>query len=192
MGQLAEQSSQLVIDLAMSSLNQEWQDQVLAPFNNQLADRYPFNPASEKDVPLSEMEHFFAPGGTLDHFYQVNLKAIVEGGLMESEFSSPARAELLKQLERAARIRQIFFSQQGNLEVQFALEPIELSANKRRSVLNLDGQLLEYAHGRRTKVPLVWPNTMREGAESKITLVPAAQIAHRVAKVSLVPGPCSV
>ena len=94
---------------------------------------------------------------------------------MESEFSSPARAELLKQLERAARIRQIFFSQQGNLEVQFALEPIELSANKRRSVLNLDGQLLEYAHGRRTKVPLVWPNTMREGAESKITLVPAAQ-----------------
>ncbi len=174
-GQLAEQSSQLVIDLAMSSLNQEWQDQVLAPFNNQLADRYPFNPASEKDVPLSEMEHFFAPGGTLDHFYQVNLKAIVEGGLMESEFSSPARAELLKQLERAARIRQIFFSQQGNLEVQFALEPIELSANKRRSVLNLDGQLLEYAHGRRTKVPLVWPNTMREGAESKITLVPAAQ-----------------
>jgi type VI secretion protein IcmF len=174
-GQLAEQSSQLVIDLAMSSLNQEWQDQVLTPFNNQLADRYPFNPTSAKDVPLSEMEHFFAPGGTLDRFYQVNLKPIVEGGLMESEFSSPTRTELLKQLERASRIRQIFFSQQGNLEVQFALEPIELTANKRRSVLNLDGQLLEYAHGRRTKVPLVWPNTMREGAESKLTLVPAAQ-----------------
>ncbi|MFL9708899.1 type VI secretion IcmF C-terminal domain-containing protein, partial [Aeromonas veronii] len=34
-------------------------------------------------------------------------------------------------------------------------------------------QLLEYAHGRRTKTPLIWPNTMRDGAESKLTLVPA-------------------
>ncbi|MGL4922845.1 MAG: type VI secretion system membrane subunit TssM, partial [Aeromonas veronii] len=80
-GQLADQSSQLVIDLAMSSLNQEWQAKVLAPFNSQLADRYPFNPGSAKDVPLSEMERFFAPGGTLDSFYQVNLKPMVEGGL---------------------------------------------------------------------------------------------------------------
>lgn len=174
-GQLSEQSSRLVIDLAMSSLNQEWQDKVLAPFNSQLAGRYPFDPSSNKDVPLSEMERFFAPNGTLDSFYQVNLKPMVESGLMEGEFSSPIQAELVKQLDRAARIRQIFFSQQGNLEVQFALEPIELTANKRRSVLNLDGQLLEYAHGRRTKIPLVWPNTMRDGAESKITLVPAAR-----------------
>ncbi|MNJ12925.1 hypothetical protein D3C77_71290 [compost metagenome] len=174
-GQLSDQSSRLVIDLAMSSLNQEWQDKVLAPFNSQLAGRYPFEPGSAKDVPLSEMERFFAPGGTLDSFYQVNLKPMVESGLMEGELSSPIQAELVKQLDRAARIRQIFFSQQGNLEVQFALEPIELTANKRRSVLNLDGQLLEYAHGRRTKIPLVWPNTMRDGAESKITLVPAAR-----------------
>ena len=174
-GDLAEQSSQLVIDLAMSSLNQEWQEKVLIPFNNQLADRYPFNPRSTKDAPLSEMERFFAPNGILDGFYQVNLKPMVESGLMEGEFSSPIQTELVKQLEHAARIRQIFFSQQGKLEIQFALEPIELTANKRRSVLNMDGQLLEYAHGRRAKVPLVWPNTMRDGAESKITLVPSAR-----------------
>ncbi|PJG59930.1 type VI secretion system membrane subunit TssM [Aeromonas cavernicola] len=173
-GQLADQSSQLVIDLAMSSLNQEWQDKVLAPFNSELAGRYPFNPRSAKDASLSEMERFFAPGGILDSFYQGNLKPMVEGDLLKGEFSSPIQTELLRQLERAARIREIFFSQQGNLEVQFALEPLELTANKRRSVINLDGQLLEYAHGRRTKVPLVWPNTMRDGAESKITLVPAA------------------
>jgi type VI secretion system protein ImpL len=49
---------------------------------------------------------------------------------------------------------------------------MELTANKRRSVLNLDGQLVEYSHGRRQKVPLVWPNSLRDGAESKLTLVP--------------------
>ncbi len=100
---------------------------------------------------------------------------MVESGLMEGgEFSSPIQAELVKQLDRAARIRQIFFSQQGNLEVQFALEPIELTANKRRSVLNLDGQLLEYAHGRRTKIRWCGPTPCATGP-SKITLVPAAR-----------------
>lgn len=110
MGDLAEQSSQLVIDLAMSSLNQEWQEKVLIPFNNQLADRYPFNPRSTKDAPLSEMERFFAPNGILDGFYQVNLKPMVESGLMEGEFSSPIQTELVKQLEHAARSTDIFQS----------------------------------------------------------------------------------
>lgn len=172
-GQIAEQSAQLVVDLAMSSLNQEWQEKVVAPFNAQLAGRYPFEPGARKDAPLSDMERFFAPGGILDSFYQSNLKPMVEGGMLEGGGRSPVQTELVKQLDRAARIRQTFFNPQGNLEVQFTIEPVELTANKRRSVLNLDGQLLEYAHGRRNKIPLVWPNTMREGAESKVTLVPA-------------------
>ncbi|MGL4980013.1 MAG: type VI secretion system membrane subunit TssM [Plesiomonas sp.] len=173
--QLAEQSAQLVVDLAISSLNQAWLDQIIVPFNTQLADRYPFDPSSTKDAPLSEIERFFSPNGTLDSFYQANLKPMVEGGLMDADLGSPIQLELLKQLERATQIRETFFNSQGSLEVQFALEPIELTANKRRSVLNLDGQLLEYAHGRRNKIPLIWPNSMRDGAESKITLVPDNQ-----------------
>ncbi|WP_048794949.1 type VI secretion IcmF C-terminal domain-containing protein, partial [Serratia sp. 506_PEND] len=61
---------------------------------------------------------------------------------------------------------------QGQPEVHFVVEPVELTASKRRSVLNLDGQLVEYSHGRRQKVPLVWPNALRDGAESKLTLIP--------------------
>ncbi|RLM21875.1 type VI secretion protein IcmF [Brenneria alni] len=171
-GQIAEQTSRLTVDLAMSSLNQEWIDKVVTPFNQQLAQRYPFDPTSDKDAPLSEMERFFAPGGTLDGFYQANLKPMVEAGLMASESGSAMQTELLRQFEQAERIRNALFNAQGNLEMHFVLEPIELTANKRRSVLNLDGQLLEYAHGRRQKIPLVWPNAMRDGAESKITLVP--------------------
>ncbi|MGL4205744.1 MAG: type VI secretion system membrane subunit TssM, partial [Aeromonadaceae bacterium] len=176
-GQLAEQTAALLVEQALSSLALEWQKQVLEPFNENLANRYPFEPDAEKDVPLSEMERFFAPGGTLDNFYQVKLKPMVDSGLLDGDYRSPVQAELVKQMARAQKIRQIFFTTQGTLEVQFALEPMELTANKRRSVLNLDGQLLEYAHGRRTKVPLVWPNTMREGSESKLTLVPA--VANR-------------
>ncbi|MEE3652922.1 MULTISPECIES: type VI secretion system membrane subunit TssM [unclassified Brenneria] len=171
-GQLAEESASLVTGLAMSSLNQEWLDNVVTPFNEKLADRYPFNPASDKDVPLSEMERFFMSGGTLDSFYQANLKSMLENGMLDGDNASPLQAELVKQLERANRIRQTLFNAQGSLEVHFVVEPLELTANKRRSVLNLDGQLLEYSHGRRQKTPLVWPNSMRDGAESKLTLVP--------------------
>jgi len=171
-GQLAQQSSQLVVDLAMASLNHSWQEQVVAPFQQQLAGRYPFAPASHRDVPLSQMERFFAPGGILDSFYQSNLKPMIEAGLLGAEQGSPLQSDLLKQLARGQQIRETLFNPQGGLEVQFAVEPVDLSANKRRSVLNLDGQLLEYTHGRRSKIPLIWPNSMRDGAESKITLVP--------------------
>ncbi|EHD20414.1 MULTISPECIES: type VI secretion system membrane subunit TssM [Brenneria] len=171
-GQLAGESAGLVTGLAMSSLNQEWLNKVVTPFNEKLADRYPFNPSSDKDVPLSEMERFFMTGGTLDSFYQTNLRSMMESGVLEGETASPLPTELAKQLERAERIRQTLFNAQGGLEVHFVVEPLELTANKRRSVLNLDGQLLEYSHGRRQKTPLVWPNSMRDGAESKLTLVP--------------------
>lgn len=170
--QLAAESASLVTGLAMSSLNEEWLSKVVTPFNEKLANRYPFDPTSNKDVPLSEMEQFFMVGGTLDSFYQTNLKAMLESGMLDEGMSSPLQAELVKQLERANRIRQTLFNAQGSLEVHFVLEPLELTANKRRSVLNLDGQLLEYSHGRRLKTPLVWPNSMRDGAESKLTLVP--------------------
>lgn len=170
--QIADEVSGLTVNLAMSSLNDAWVEKVVGPFNDQLAHRYPFDPAAEDDAPLSEIERFFGPGGTLDSFYLTNLKPLVDAGLLERESGSEVQLELQRQLERAQRIRSTLFNAQGSLEVHFVMEPLELTANKRRSVLNVDGQLLEYTHGRRQKIPLVWPNALRDGAESKITLVP--------------------
>ena len=82
------------------------------------------------------------------------------------------RRDVLKALDRAKRIRSAYFTLNGNLDVEFALEPLNLSANKRRSVVNVDGQLVEFSHGPRQNTPLVWPNTLRDTVESRITLVP--------------------
>ncbi|HAT1682913.1 TPA: type VI secretion system membrane subunit TssM [Klebsiella oxytoca] len=171
-GQIAGQISDLTVNLALSSLNEEWRSQVVEPFNEQFASRYPFDPTSQEDVSLSDMERFFAAGGTLDRFCLSGLKPLMDAGVLKSESGSDALQELQRQLARAQLIRQTLFNAQGTLEVHFVVEPIELTANKRRSVLNIDGQLVEYAHGRRQKIPLVWPNTLRDGAESKLTLVP--------------------
>jgi len=39
-------------------------------------------------------------------------------------------------------------------------------------VANIDGQLVEFSHGPRQNVPLIWPNTLRDAVETRITLVP--------------------
>lgn len=171
-GQIADQTSALVVSMALSSLNESWQHSVVTPFNLQLADRYPFDPASDQDVPLSEMEKFFASGGTLDSFYRSSVKPLVDAGLLSSQSASQQQRELFRQLTRAEHIRDTLFNAQGGLEYHFVLEPLELTANKRRSVLNLDGQLVDYSHGSRQKIPLVWPNSIRAGSVSKLTLVP--------------------
>lgn len=174
-GGLAEQAWRVVMMEAIQSLEVEWNSTVVKQYQTYLAGRYPFDPKSKQDVPLSEFERFFGYGGTIDKFYQENLKPFVENNLaMGTDGATLIREDVMQQLALAQKIRETFFSQQNGLGTQFAIEPVELSASKRRSVLNLDGQLLDYSHGRSATVHLVWPNSMRAGIESKVTLVPSA------------------
>ncbi|UHM93047.1 type VI secretion system membrane subunit TssM [Rahnella victoriana] len=172
-GALAEQAWRVVMMEAIKSLEVEWGETVVKQYQTYLEGRYPFDPQSKEDVPLSEFERFFGPKGTLDTFYQENLKPFIENSLTSgSDGQLLIRPDVLEQLEQAQKIRDTFFSAQTGLGTQFAVEPVQLSGNKRRSVLNLDGQLLDYSHGRNNTVHLVWPNSMRSGIESSVTLVP--------------------
>ncbi len=174
-GELADQAWNVVQKEAIRHMEVEWNEIVVKQYNSYIAGRYPFNPNASQDVPLSEFERFFRLNGTLDSFYQQNLRPFVESNLTETaDGQSLIRADILAQIEIANRIRATFFTTQGSLETQFAIEPISLSGNKRRSILNLDGQLLDYAHGRSNTVHMIWPNSMRAGIESKLTLVPGA------------------
>lgn len=172
-GQLADQAWNVVQKEAIRYMEVEWNEIVVKQYHTYIVGRYPFNAATTQDVPLSEFERFFKPNGTLDSFYQQNLRLFVENNLIEnSDGQSLIRPDVLEQLEIANRIRNTFFNAQGNLEAQFAIEALSLTGNKRRSVLNLDGQLLDYSHGRSHTVHMVWPNSMRSNVESKLTLVP--------------------
>ncbi|WP_058910614.1 type VI secretion system membrane subunit TssM [Entomohabitans teleogrylli] len=174
-GQLAEQAWRVVMLEAIQYLEIEWGNAVVKPWQTHLAGRYPFAPDAREDAPLSEFERFFKPGGTLDAFYQQNLRQFIENELTwGSDGQALIRDDIRQQLEMAQKIRDTFFTPQNGLGTQYAIETLELSSGKRRSVLNMDGQLLEYAHGRGRTVHLVWPNSMRAGVESKLTLVPDA------------------
>ncbi|CEE91008.1 type VI secretion system membrane subunit TssM [Xenorhabdus nematophila] len=172
-GELAEQAWRVVMMEAIRSLEVEWNDSVVKQYKTYLAGRYPFNPNATEEVPLSEFERFFRPDGTLDTFYQQSLKPFVEYNLTTgTDGKALIRPDVMKQLELANRIRTTFFTPQNGLGAQFAIEPLSLTGNKRRALLNLDGQLVDYSHGRSNVARLIWPNSMRAGTESKLTLMP--------------------
>lgn len=175
LNRLAKESWRVLLDQAVAQLEKEWYREVYQPFQQNLARHYPFNDNSGRDVALQDFERFFAPGGVLDTFYKDNLKLFLEDHpeqVGDARRAGLVRRDVLASLSNADKIRSAYFTRSGTLDVEFALEPLNLSSNKRRSVVNLDGQLVEFSHGPRQSIPLVWPNTLRDTVESRITLVP--------------------
>lgn len=180
---IADESWYVIKHAAIKHLEVRWHDDVYQTYQQKLAGRYPFNSASSKDVSLKDFEAFFAPNGKLNRFYVDHLKVFIDENIninVNSESDSLVRADVLQQFEQAEKIRSAFFNRKGILDVNFSVEPLRLSSNKRRSVLNVDGQYLSYSHGPREGVELIWPNTLRDNAVSKVTLVPTkANISPR-------------
>lgn len=172
---LAQESWYVVKQEAIHYLDIRWNKDVYSAYYEKLAPYYPFNAKANKDVPLDDFEAFFAPDGTLTHFYKQNLRLFVEevGSFSEKE-DAPAliNPKVLAELKAAGDIQQAFFNRKGALDVNFVLEPLELSGNKLRSIINVDGQIMEYNHGPRKTVGLIWPNNLSDSSSSKITLIP--------------------
>jgi len=175
MTKLADESWFVVRQEAMKYLEKRWHNDVYMTYRQKLAGRYPFNPKSRKDASLADFEDFFAPNGVLDRFYNDQLKIFIDdhGSMsIDTGDGETIKPQILAEIKKAQRIQNAFFNRKGVLDVNFAVEPMRLSGNKRRSVLNVDGQFLLYSHGSRENVELIWPNTLRDSAVSKITLIP--------------------
>ncbi|WP_229806316.1 type VI secretion system membrane subunit TssM [Aidingimonas halophila] len=176
LGQLADRSWQLLMKRAISHLETQWIDDVVVPYEETLAGRYPLVASSDRDVALEDFETFFAQDGVLDGFYQDQLQPFVEAApeeLRDDDGESLLDDDVFVAIEQAERIREAYFDRDGALDVEFRLEPVNLSSDKRRSVISVDGQLIEYTHGTRRSVSMVWPNGVRGANESRLTLVPS-------------------
>lgn len=171
---LADQTAQVLVVEALRELEKRWETDVYSFYRQRLAGRYPFV-ANGADASLEDFEAFFGPQGRLRQFQDRYLKVFLEDNLdalySQSQGSYLVRPDVMEQLDAAERIRETFFNNRGNLSVQFTVEPLGLSATQRTSVLGLDGQLVPYSHGPSAAIGLIWPNTLGEQVESKVTLV---------------------
>ncbi len=172
---VASESWQVMLVKALQELEKRWDEEVYSFYQERLSSRYPFNPNSPIDTSLEDFELMFGPQGKLQQFYDEYLKLFLHDNLnalySQDDESYLVRIDVLEQLEAAWQIQNGFFDSRGGLSVDFSLEPLALSANKLRSVIDIDGQRVSYNHGPTHSSRLIWPNTLRDSAQTQLTII---------------------
>ncbi|EMI7257174.1 type VI secretion system membrane subunit TssM [Vibrio alginolyticus] len=159
LGELSQESVKFAESGSKDHLNQLWVTQVVRPYQQTIAGRYPFEPNASREVRLKDFKRFFGYGGTLDAFFQEYLEPFVDTSKsrwrLEKEIG--VRPETLMVFQRAQRIRQSFFESDNSLRVEFGMKPVYLDQHITRFVLELGGQDLVYKHGPARAKSLSWP-----------------------------------
>ncbi len=171
---VASESWRVVLRHALKELENKWDSEVYSFYAQNLAHKYPLNPAGA-DASLEDFERFFSPGGILDSFNKKYLKLFFEenyAALTSGEGGDPIVNNQVKlQLSKLEPIQNAFFNNKGVLHVPFTVEPLALAGAYRRSVLYIEGQTVPYNHGSSYPIEMIWPNTLRRGTESKLVMV---------------------
>jgi type VI secretion system protein ImpL len=174
--QVASSGSEVVTGGLRTQLNSIWQAKVLQVCKKAIADRYPFSKSSEADVGLQDFARLFAPNGLIDQFFNDNLLQHVDTGSNPWTWRRTAGKDLgmsdsvLRQFQLAAEIRDSFFLAPGMPSVTFDVTPAFLDPNAQKSVLELDGQIVEFANGPQETTPMQWPG--KAGGRNRVALVP--------------------
>lgn len=170
---ISKNAWKVLLVTAIEELEKKWNSDVYSFYAERIQPKYPFSKASRSDVSIQDFEEFFGPKGRLQTFYNDYLKLFLEEnkGVLTFGDQSLVRDDFIDNLQAAWDIQDSFFDNNNNLHVEFSVEPLGLSSVFRKSVINVDGQLVVYSHGPSYPTRLIWPNSLRESTVSKLTLV---------------------
>jgi type VI secretion system protein ImpL len=144
-------------NLIESGARAEW-DRISAELRAQVGDfclkaiggRYPFVRNSAQDVTPEDFARLFAPGGTLDSFFQKFLAGLVDVSQKPWRFrdADMKQSTSLAEFQRAQVIRDVFFRGGGGTpSIQLDFKPLEMDASIQQFMLDVDGRIVRYAHG---------------------------------------------
>ena len=170
---LADDSWMLILSEAQQHLNQRYQAELYAFYQDALRQRYPFEAQSQSEVSLADFREFFKSKGVADRFFESHLKPFVTGSgnqlkarLIDGR-GLPLSPHFLAQLGKAEDIRRSFFAENPDEPgVQFKLESYLLDSNMRRAEFRLGNQQHEYRHGPITQTSFRWPDQTLDGRAS--------------------------
>jgi type VI secretion system protein ImpL len=145
-----------------------------------IAGRYPFVRSSTRDATQEDFARIFAPGGIIDTFFQKNLVNFVDTSARPWKFKSVDGASMgtdsstLLQFQHAAMIRDTFFRGGGNqISVRLDFKPVEMDATITQFILDVDGQLVKYAHGPQIPATVQWPGP-RGSSQVRVQVTPVS------------------
>lgn len=163
------QSYAVIVGPAALEINKNWHAQVYAPFNQSLADKYPFATNSRIEAAAAEIGQIFGPGGAIAKFAQTTMGTLVVrrgdeftprtwadiGLTFNPEFTGNfARWVAAPGAGGAAAA-----GAEGATASQtlFQIQPLPASGLAEYTV-EIDGQILRYRNTKASWTSFVWPN----------------------------------
>ncbi|WP_309269060.1 type VI secretion system membrane subunit TssM [Azonexus sp.] len=140
--------------------------------------KYPFVVA-EQEVDPDDFARLFSSGGLFDSFFEKNIKPYVDTTTQpwrykqDSAGMPPIDGPSLASFAQAQRIRDAFFRTADGKRLGWKAEVriAEMSPMITDLTLDIDGQVLRYAHGPNLPWNMVWPGS-RGGIQAELTANP--------------------
>ncbi|NOQ64399.1 MAG: type VI secretion system membrane subunit TssM [Methyloprofundus sp.] len=177
---ITDSSRNLVSGGVRNHLNLMWKSDVLPFCQQAIGGLYPIAQSS-REITFEDFTHFFGHGGLMDEYFKKYLLKSVEKGRKGWRWNARAGGgeavsrRALKQFQRADKIKNIFFRMgKQSPKISFKLKPISMNPSISQFIMDIDGQVLKYAHGPIRPVPMKWPGPNNSG-QVRIQLVPPIQ-----------------
>jgi type VI secretion system protein ImpL len=159
-------------------LGRTYCDAIQAPFQRELAGRYPFKPDSSDAASMSAFARFFQPGsGAIWAFQQAHLGGYVssEGGRFRftgAHARELFRDELLDFLQRSAAISQAFFPDaSAGPRMPFKIR-VRGAPGYSSTTFRVGKRAVEYDSGAESWVQVEWPGSDPESAGVALSVMP--------------------
>ena len=159
--------------LAKRDLNTLWKKEVLQTCRRGIAGRYPLNLSATKEVSIQDFNEFFGYGGTLDKFFNDNLREYVDTNKRTWVFTKNIGLtnRALTVFQRGEVIRKNFFENRDkNVQVSFSLRPLYLDRHISHFKLLINEQELNYRHDPIRSTQFVWNGS--GNAETRVIFTP--------------------
>ncbi|MRI32669.1 type VI secretion system membrane subunit TssM [Endozoicomonas sp. OPT23] len=153
-------------------IQEQWRQTAYKTWRSRLANRFPFASAARQEAREGDFVEFLKPGGELELFVTTYLKPFVEPG---NEFSSnkwrlksvngeqlSLSNNYLRQLEQVDRIRESYFSQDGQLDIRYRIRARRLDSRSTGFNLRDGNGNFNYSHGPRRWQERSWPSSESE------------------------------
>lgn len=177
MGDFIVDARKVVRQSVSRSLNEIWRSSVYRDYRSAIAGKYPFRRQADSEVALQDFASFFGYGGTLDSFFNEQLKPYVDTQRSPWTLTKDIgiSQSSLKLFENAQQIREVFF-ERGSAQPRlgFSLKPVFLDSRVSQFMLEIDGQDLIYRHDPPRFISFNWPE--RTGAQmTRVVFTPTGK-----------------
>ena len=159
----------LILQDAQSHINREWQRLVYKQYAERIANLFPFNPRSSKEVTKYHFINFFGEEGRLTQFFDYYLHPFIDTSSAKWHVKEldglqlPIHKQTITELIRANVIREMFFKDNDDLpDITFTLHAIALEPIVKRFTINMNGQALSEQQHQKQAVEFKWPGHNNE------------------------------